>query len=255
MRYPGGKNAEGVTQWIINQMPPHDRYIELFAGSAAVLRAKKPAFESIAVDCDTAVILDLASHFSQMSAVIALCDDAISYLRKLRYGPETLIYLDPPYLGATRRSKKDIYRFEFLTEKQHAALLKELKKLSCMVMISGYRSSLYDASLQGWRRVEKVVTLRRGIKAVECLWMNYPEPVELHDYRFLGENFRQRERLKRIKENLKRQVLKMPILERRAISSMLAEICDNGQTTRFSIAEKSGGRSKNDHIAKNSGAS
>lgn len=230
MRYPGGKNQEGVTQWIINQMPPHERYIELFAGSAAVLRAKKPARASIAVDCDTDVVLELASHFSMMSAVIALCDDAISYLRKLRWKPGDLIYLDPPYLGETRRSKAAIYRHEFMSEKQHRDLLKELKKLSCMVMISGYRSSLYDAMLPEWRRVEKVVSLRQGIKATECLWMNYPEPVELHDYRFLGENFRQRERLKRIKENLKRQVLKMPILERRAISSMLAEICDDGQT-------------------------
>lgn len=227
MRYPGGKNQEGITQWIINQMPPHERYIEIFAGSAAVLKAKRAALSSIAVEVDAGPAQDLASHFSAIPAVEVLNCDAISYLRNLRYGPETLIYLDPPYLGETRRSKEAIYRHEFDTPEQHTRLLQVLKKLKCNVIISGYASSLYSAMLPEWRRVDKQVTLRYGIKAVESLWMNYPEPLELHDYRFLGDTFRERERLKRIKENLKNQVLKMTVLERRAISSMLAEICDS----------------------------
>lgn len=232
MRYPGGKNAEGVVQWIINQMPPHERYIEIFAGSAAVLKTKKAARSSIALDCDADVVQQLASHFSAMPAVEVLHGDAISYLRNLRYGPETLIYLDPPYLMETRRTKVAIYRHEFATPEQHTRLLQVLKKLKCNVILSGYASSLYSAMLPGWRRVDKQVTLRYGIKAVESLWMNYPEPVELHDYRFLGDTFRERERLKRIKGNLKNQVLKMTVLERRAIASMLAEICDGGHGAR-----------------------
>ena len=43
MSYPGGKNGAGVYQAIINQMPPHQTYIEGFLGSGAVLRMKKPA--------------------------------------------------------------------------------------------------------------------------------------------------------------------------------------------------------------------
>ena len=82
--------------------------------------------------------------------------------------------------------------------------------------------------LTAWRRVEKQVTLRNGIKATECLWMNYPEPVALHDYRYLGNNFRERERFKRIRNNLKKRWLDMPLLERLALSSMLAELSDAG---------------------------
>jgi site-specific DNA-adenine methylase len=228
MNYPGGKNGEGVAQWIINQLPPHQRYIELFAGSGAVLRMKRPARSSIAIDIDPAVVAMVSSLVLTMPAVTVICGDAISYLRKLRCGTETLIYADPPYLGFTRRSTRDIYRFEFLGEKQHTGLLKELLRLDCMVAISGYRSSLYDAMLPAWRRTEKVVTLRNGIKATECLWMNYPEPVALHDYRYLGQNFRERERLKRIRHRWKERLARMPLLERKALSSMLAEFDDDG---------------------------
>jgi len=36
MKYPGGKNSAGTYQRIINQIPPHNVYIEPFAESAAV---------------------------------------------------------------------------------------------------------------------------------------------------------------------------------------------------------------------------
>ncbi len=228
MKYDGGKNGEGVAQWIINQLPPHETYIEPFLGSGAVLRMKRPAVASIALDCDTEAVKMITSQLKAMPAVTVICGDAISYLRKLRCGPLTLIYCDPPYLGMTRRSKQRIYRHEFDSIEQHTTLLKVLMKLPCMVALSGYRSSLYDAILRGWRRTEKVVTLRRGVKATECLWMNYPEPVALHDYRYLGDNFRERERFKRIRTNLKERLARMPLLERRALASMIAESCDDG---------------------------
>jgi len=228
MEYPGGKNQEGVAQWIINQMPPHEQYVEAFAGSGAVLRMKRLAKCSIAIECDADVALDLSSLFASPACVTVICDDAISYLRKLRCRTATLVYCDPPYLFETRRSKQPIYRNEFGTDAQHRELLQVLIKLPCMVALSGYRSSLYDAMLAGWRRIEREVILRNGIKATECLWMNYPEPAALHDYRYLGNNFRERERLKRIRENWKARLLRMPLLERRALSSMLAEIGDAG---------------------------
>jgi len=226
MNYPGGKNQEGVAQWIINQMPPHDVYIEAFAGSAAVFRNKKLASSSIVIDSDATIVRELASMFSAMKACTVICGDAISYLRKKRWPQTTMIYCDPPYLMETRRSRREIYNHEFYRIDQHKKLLELLCKLDCMVMISGYRSSLYDAMLQGWRRVEKQVTLRNGIKALECLWMNYPEPIALHDYQHLGNNFRERERLKRIRQRWKERLARMPLLERRALVDLLAESSD-----------------------------
>jgi hypothetical protein len=32
------------------------------------------------------------------------------------------------------------------------------------------------------------------------VWMNFPEPAELHDYRFLGEDYRERQDIKRQRE-------------------------------------------------------
>jgi 16S rRNA G966 N2-methylase RsmD len=49
---------------------------------------------------------------------------------------QTLIYLDPPYLMSVRSSKQRIYANEFHTEAEHRELLKLLKKMPQMVMIS-----------------------------------------------------------------------------------------------------------------------
>jgi DNA adenine methylase len=57
----------------------------------------------------------------------------------------------------------------------------------------------------------------------EWLWMNYPPPIELHDYRYLGNNFRERERLKRIKSRWVSRLDRMGDLERYALLSSIAE--------------------------------
>jgi len=54
--YPGAKGGEGVYHTIISQMPPHETYIEPFVGAGAVLRFKRPAVCSIAIDADAMVI-------------------------------------------------------------------------------------------------------------------------------------------------------------------------------------------------------
>jgi hypothetical protein len=53
--------------------------------------------------------------------------------------------------------------------------------------------------------------------------MNYPEPFELHDYSYLGDNFRERERIKRKKARWTERLKSMPALERFAILSVLQE--------------------------------
>ena len=53
--------------------------------------------------------------------------------------------------------------------------------------------------------------------------MNYPEPIRLHDYRYLGDNFRQRERLKRIRVRWLARLERMGTLERYALLSSIDE--------------------------------
>lgn len=86
-------------------------------------------------------------------------------------GPETLHYVDPPYLPETRDPGVD-YRHE-MTIEQHEELLAFLLTLQGRVVLSGYPSPLYDKALSGWRRVERVALADGARKRTEVLWMNF----------------------------------------------------------------------------------
>jgi hypothetical protein len=70
--------------------------------------------------------------------------------------------------------------------------------------------------------------MTRGGPAEEWLFMNYPEPRALHDYRFLGANFRERERIKRKTERWRSRIASLPELEHLALfSAMAADLAGN----------------------------
>ena len=118
-RYPGGKNADGTYQRIINQIPPHVLYVEPFAGSAAICRNKRPAERSVLIDLDPGALAVLAEVVPR--GTVLLKTGGIAWLEEV--GPElpadAFVYCDPPYLPSTR-SKRRIYRWE-LTEAVHRA--------------------------------------------------------------------------------------------------------------------------------------
>ena len=150
--------------------------------------------------------------------------DALEFLAAYRFVGDEFVYCDPPYLFDVRSSKERIYPCEFGTVDQHTKLLNLLKVLPCKVAISGYASSLYESLLTGWRSIRYSTVTRGGTKVQESLWMNYPEPVQLHDYRFLGNNFRERERVKKIKKNFVGKFERLTALERYALLSSLGEL-------------------------------
>jgi hypothetical protein len=94
----------------------------------------------------------------------------------------------------------------------------------CMVALSGYWSSLYASMLQDWRSISYMVGVQGGQAREEWLWMNYPEPAALHDYRYLGENFREREKITRQKRRWRARLLRMSSLQRYALLSSIAEL-------------------------------
>ena len=220
MGYPGSKNGSGVFQAIINQMPPHRVYIESLLGSGAVLANKRPAAASIVIDLDAA-LLDVWRNDARVTTVI--CDDAISFLRSYSWVGDELVYCDPPYLMYTRSCQCPLYVFE-MTEAQHVELLDVLVHLPCMVMVSGYYSELYVAMLHEWRTVTFSAMTRAGKVATEWLWMNFPEPLELHDYRFLGSTWRERDRMKQRRKRWKARLLAMSVLERHAMMLAIHEL-------------------------------
>lgn len=122
----------------------------------------------------------------------------------------------------TRSAPRPIYEHE-MSRQDHERLLRLIVRLPCMVMISGYWSDLYAEALAGWRTVNFQAQTRGGTTATEWLWMNYPEPKRLHDYRYLGDDFRERERIKKKKRRWVAKLRKMPRLERYAILSAIEE--------------------------------
>lgn len=224
MTYPGGKGH--CYQKIINLIPPHRVYIETHLGGGAIARNKRPAEQSILIDLDPEVIAGSNSFENGDTAVTLVCGDAVDFLRSYPFKGDEFVYSDPPYLMESRRQQRQIYRYEY-TRQQHVDLLAVLQTLPCRVMVSGYWSELYMGSLSGWR-VEHFESQTRGGKmATEYLWMNYPPPVELHDYRYLGETFRERERIKRKKTRWLEKLRKMDILERQAMAAAIAELNDD----------------------------
>jgi hypothetical protein len=224
MAYPGGKGGAGVYQTIINLMPPHDVFVDAFLGSGALMRHKRPAGLNIGIDCDAEAIRAVTeSGIAEPSDTRFRFEigDALAFLRSYRFAGRELVYCDPPYMHQTR-GRPDYYRFE-MKDSQHAELLDILRGLPCRVMISGYWTELYEARLTGWNATTFQAMTRAGRTATEWLWYNFPAPVVLHDYQFLGGDFRQRERIKRKKKRWTERLHRLPPLERQALLAAIEE--------------------------------
>jgi len=177
----------------------------------------------IAESCDAgSVSRALAMTPACAGPVVALaCADALSWLAAFRPTGRELVYCDPPYLLSTRRGGA-IYAHE-LGEADHVRLLRVLLGLPCMVMVSGYWSELYASALASWSSLHFSAMTRGGGVADEWVWFNYPPPVSLHDYRFLGDGFRERERIARRVRRWRARLGRMDVLERRALLAAMAE--------------------------------
>lgn len=220
MTYPGGKSGSGVYQRLINLIPPHSLYVEAFLGGGAVMRLKRPASSSIGIDSDADVVGDFCAVVPGLTLLNA---DALAWLASTVLSDDAFLYLDPPYLMHTRSCQRPLYRHEF-SEEQHRTLLGIIKRLPCRVMISGYWSRMYADALRSWRTVTFQASTRGGRMATEWVWMNYPEPLELHDYRHLGGDYRERERIKRKQLRWRSRLQRMDGLERYALLNCIEDL-------------------------------
>jgi site-specific DNA-adenine methylase len=216
--YPGSKAQAGVFQRIIGQMPPHSVYVEPFVGSGQVFWRKRRADSSILIDRSPGVI----ARFSAEPGVRAIVGDALTALPALipTLPPDAVIYCDPPYVLSTRAGRA-YYDYE-MTDHHHALLLTLLQVAKCRVLISGYPSELYGAALRTWRCMSYRTRAHRKT-ATECLWANFPEPDELHDWRYAGANFRQRLYLKRLAARWLAKLDAMPARKRGYVLAAIAQ--------------------------------
>lgn len=87
-----------------------------------------------------------------------------------------LIYCDPPYVHSTRQvQSRQIYHGE-MTDDDHRKLAQVLSQCKATVVLSGYRSPLYDTLYKSWKRVDfDIANHASGGKAktreTECVWI------------------------------------------------------------------------------------
>lgn len=116
-----------------------------------------------------------------MQVTIECCDgaDLVSRLAT----DDAAIYVDPPYLSDTRRSRRAgtacaDYRVDMGDPDQHERLAEVLHAAPGAVLLSGYHSPLYDALYGDWERLEFEAhaygsnIVARG-QRTEVLWANY----------------------------------------------------------------------------------
>lgn len=84
---------------------------------------------------------------------------------------DTLFYVDPPYVTATRTSS-EIYRHE-MADADHKELLERLAGLEGYIVLSGYDSPLYRNHLRGWkaRTAQARVSNSRAART-EGIWLS-----------------------------------------------------------------------------------
>jgi DNA adenine methylase len=198
--YVGSKGGSWAYPKLIGEMPVHRVYVEGFAGSAQLYRRKRGCEMSVLVDVDPEVVTSLRADLGDRDGLLVVSGRFLvevgdrGSLRGLVEDPETLVYLDPPYLEGTRQS--GLYAFEHETEIEHLRLLRWCRGAKCRVMISGYRSELYERALAGWRMLE-YRAMTRGGSRTECVWLNFGAEERRHEPARAGWDYRERERIKR----------------------------------------------------------
>jgi site-specific DNA-adenine methylase len=190
-------------------MPPHEVYIESHLGGGSVMRNKKPAVKNIGIDIDPSVIELWKREYSEYCDLVEA--DAVTYLKKYKFTGNELVYADPPYLPETRK-RRHIYSFEY-SDSDHEILLSLISSIPCPVIISGYNSELYNDVLEQWSK--KTFNSKTHIDVrEECLWFNFKPTAKLHDTRYLGSTFRERQNVKRRLSRFKQKVEQLDPIER-----------------------------------------
>lgn len=153
-------------------------------GTNAAKRERPAGFRSDGRSGTTNVAGEWADYPAALSAIVERfkgvtirCEPASALIDEYR-DPKVLIYLDPPYMPATRSKKarqggEGYHAYEHeLTAEGHAALLDQISDHPAMILISGYPTDLYAEKLAGWPCRKIKARAHNNSPRVECLWMN-----------------------------------------------------------------------------------
>ncbi|WP_395043154.1 DNA adenine methylase [Flavobacterium sp.] len=226
-KYTGHKKIDGVYQKIINNIPAHKVYYELFAGSASILSLiTVPAREIRLNDIDPEVQQLLMDKFpnaivTNVNAIDTLKitnrENTLQFVDKR----DVFLFLDPPYLHDTR-TDKELYKYE-MQQIDHVKLLTEALQLNCNCMIIHPKCDLYNTMLYDWYKIEIKIRYNRKT-SIEFLYMNYPPPTELQCFDYLGSSCWNRQQIKRKGDRLLEKLKKLPVLEQNYLLNRLKEL-------------------------------
>lgn len=155
-------------------------------GSGAMNSTKPTGFRSNSTRAGTTPAHDWA-HFpdalpaiiERLAGVVIENRPAVEIIRQ-HDSPETLHYVDPPYVHSTRKERQaKNYRHE-MTDDQHRELADVLHDCAGMVVLSGYDCELYRDLYGDWTRFDRS-TFADGAKArTESLWLNRAAELSRH---------------------------------------------------------------------------
>ena len=145
-------------------------------GSSAIHRKWRTGFRSDSNRSGTTPAHDwrnlpatLPQAIDRLRGVVIENRDAFSVIERFD-GPDTLFYVDPPYVLETR-STRHHYRFE-LDDTEHKRLAELLHKVEGFAVLSGYDCEIYRDSYGDWPKATRRVWADGGIPREETLWMN-----------------------------------------------------------------------------------
>ena len=122
------------------------------AGFAAITKTRLRQGMNEQAAAWMSVVDGLPAIHARLRRVTILNRDALKVIRQFD-AANTLFYLDPPYLHTTRSTTTE-YGKEEMPEERHVELLDLLQGLQGKVMLSGYRSLLYERKLEHWHKTD-----------------------------------------------------------------------------------------------------
>lgn len=113
----------------------------------------------------------LPALVDRLQGVVIENKDALQLIQKID-APDVLYYLDPPYVPATRKIRqRKVYAFE-MDDAGHERLAELLQSLKGMVILSGYKSELYERLYSGWAISKCTAYGEKAVQRTEVLWIN-----------------------------------------------------------------------------------
>jgi DNA adenine methylase len=120
----------------------------------------------------------LPAVHARLKRVLILDRPALDVIRQ-QDGPDTLFYLDPPYLHETRATTGEYGPCE-MTESDHVALLSLLAGLRGKWILSGYPSAIYDSFFKDFPHTRHDFDLPNNAaggktkrRMTECVWCSF----------------------------------------------------------------------------------